>query len=91
MISTAQISLEQKPYMDLIHDGCELGVLVVLGIDRASRVLKVLDVFGVHLEEVRKLDHDVPDLLVLGVEIPLVHTVPQLQEDVVLGLETHFK
>ena len=64
--------------MDLIHDGGELVVLLVLDVDDGPRVLKVLDVLGVHLEEVGKLDHDVADLLVLRVQVPLVHPVSKL-------------
>ncbi len=64
--------------MDLIHDGSKLRVFLVLNVDRVPGVFKVLDVLRVHLEEVRELDHDVANLLVLGVQVPLVHPVTEL-------------
>ena len=64
--------------MNLINYGGELGVLGVERVDRVHGRVEVLDVLGVHLEEGRVLDHDVPDPLVLGVLAPLRHPLLQL-------------
>ena len=61
-------------HVNLVHDGGEFRVLGVLHVNDGPRVLEVLDVLGVHLEEVGKLDHDVPDLLVLEIDVPFVHS-----------------
>ena len=64
--------------MNFINDGGELGVLGVERVDGVHGRVEVLDVLGVHLEEGRVLDHDVPDPLVLGVLAPLRHPLLQL-------------
>ena len=64
--------------MNLINYGGELGVLGVERVDGVHGRVEVLDVLGVHLEEGRVLDHDVPDPLVLGVLAPLRHPLLQL-------------
>ena len=65
-------------YVNLIHDGLELTVLAVEGTNGGHGRVEVFHVLGVHLEEGRVLDHDVPDPLVLGVLAPLRHPLLQL-------------
>ena len=65
--------------MDLVHDGGELGVLVVQSVHGVHGGVEVLDVLGVHLEEGGVLDHDVSDPLELLTSVPFLHPLCELK------------
>ena len=68
--------------VDVVHDGGELGVLVVQRVHGVHGGVEVLHVLGVHLEEGGIFHHDVSNPLVLRSSLPFLH--PFLELEIVL-------
>ena len=71
-------------YVDLVHDGAELGVLCVERVHGVHGSVEGLDVLGVHLEEGSILHHDVSYPLVLWSLVPFLHPLFELKVVILL-------
>ena len=66
-------------HVDIVHNGTELGVLVVESVYGVHGGVEVLHVLRVHLQEGGIFHHDVSNPLILGVSVPLLHPFFELE------------
>ena len=66
-------------HVDIVHNGSELGVLVVESVHGVHGGVEVLHVLSVHLQEGGIFHHDVSNPLILRASLPFRHPFFQLK------------